>query len=97
MLVHEAIYKKFPEVNAIIHAHDESVVEKANGIPVTEVDYPCGCLEAAKEIMRTLEISNSKYIILKNHGVLALGKDLGEAKNLILEYSRKIRKGRSKF
>ncbi len=89
MLTHEAIYKNFPEVNAIIHAHDELIVEKPEGIPTTETDYPCGCLEAAEEALRTLEKSKSNYIVLKNHGVLALGKDLDEAKRLIFEYRRR--------
>lgn len=90
MLTHEAIYKKFSEVNAIIHAHDELMVEKSTEIPTTEVDYPCGCLEAAAEVLKTLEKSKSNYIVLKNHGVLALGKNLDEAKRLIFEYRRKI-------
>jgi len=83
-LTHEMIYKNFPEVNAIIHAHDELIVEKPGRTPTTMKDYPCGCLEAAEEALKTLKESKSYYIALKNHGVLALGKDLDEAKNLIL-------------
>jgi len=90
LLVHEAIYKKFPEINAIIHAHDDLVVERSRKIPTTEFDYPCGSLETMREVMKTLETSGSNYIVLKNHGVLALGRDLDEAKRLTFEYRKKV-------
>lgn len=88
MLVHEAIYNNFPDVNAIIHVHDDYVVNNAEGLglPVTEFDYPCGSLEAADEVLKV--IGDNHYIVMKNHGVLALGKDLEDAKSKILQYRR---------
>jgi len=90
LLVHNIIYKALPEINAIIHVHDDKIVQKANklGLPVTDSDYPCGSLEAAKEAIRTIKRTNSRYIIMKNHGILALGKNLEEAKCEIYNQGR---------
>ncbi|MFC1697281.1 bifunctional phosphopantothenoylcysteine decarboxylase/phosphopantothenate--cysteine ligase CoaBC [Nanoarchaeota archaeon] len=91
-VMHQMIYNRFKGVNCIIHAHDEEVVKKAEelDVKVTKKDYPCGTLESGLEVVRALDLGR-KYIVMKNHGVIAVGKDSNEALGLIEEYYNKAR------
>ncbi len=85
--MHWLIYQKFPNVNTVIHAHDSSVVENPLGLVVTDHIHPYGTLSQAKDVVNALDKCN--YIVIKKHGVLAVGKTLSEAIALIEDmYSR---------
>lgn len=92
--MHIAIYKKCPEINALVHAHppyatifacssekilteitDESRywLEKIDYIPYS----PSGSRELAISVARAAE--KADVLILRNHGVLTMGKSLSEA------------------
>lgn len=71
------------DVNAIIHAHDSSVVENPGGHVITEGEHPYGTMSQAKDVAKALEKSN--YVIIRNHGVIAVGKTLSDAMALILD------------
>lgn len=93
--MHAAIYKVRPDVNAIVHAHPvaassfaassallntkllaESYVILGN---VAVADYHCiGSCELAAAVSAKVEQGNN-CLLMRNHGALALGKDLLEA------------------
>ena len=91
--LHVAIYKKRPDVNAVVHAHNPVTTGLAlAGVkpsPITpEVvtmlgDVPIlgfelpGTKELADLIAR--EIAGRRILIMQNHGVVAVGQDLTEA------------------
>jgi len=84
---HWRIYKNFKKVNAIVHVHDKLILKKQRlakklGIKFTEKEEPYGTLKLAKQILKALKKSN--YVIIKNHGSIAVGKNLNDAVNLIL-------------
>ncbi len=83
---HYLIYRERKDVNAIIHVHDNLVIEKAKELEVktTEHHHPYGTTELAYEIEKTL--GRLKYIAVKGHGVLATGKSLWEAGKLVETY-----------
>ncbi|MFQ6009887.1 MAG: class II aldolase/adducin family protein [Candidatus Aenigmatarchaeota archaeon] len=92
-LAHYMIYSKYP-YKAIIHVHDNAVLEYAKKyvVPKTEKTYPCGTLELAEEILKCMENNpDTRYIILKQHGSIAFGKNLKEAYELIEKYNRVAR------
>ncbi|MBA2852608.1 L-fuculose-phosphate aldolase [Methanococcus maripaludis] len=89
--MHLKIYQNKDLINAVVHTHSmyctafsaldkklklvtpeaEMVVKK-----IAYVDYfPCGSLELAENVSECIEDS----IILKNHGIVTLGKDVTEA------------------
>jgi ribulose-5-phosphate 4-epimerase/fuculose-1-phosphate aldolase len=71
---HELIYRSFPEVGAIIHAH--AWIE---GVPCTRQNYPCGTIELAREVVELLkQVDNPTQtaVGLKNHGLTITGHDL---------------------
>ena len=82
--MHHLVYSDRPDINAIIHVHDH-LVEKHAGelkIPSTKTVHPYGTLELAQEVARS--VGKKKFIVIKGHGVLSMGKSLWEAARLIL-------------
>jgi len=73
---HSMIYKAFPEVGAIVHAH-----AWIRGVKCTRQNYPCGTIELAKEVLsllRTTDNPSSAAVGLKNHGLTITGKNLDD-------------------
>ena|SRR3989338_4229507 len=84
---HWLIYKKFNDINAIVHAHDKTILDnqklaKRMGIKFTDKEEPYGTSKLARQVVKALK--NSNYLIIKNHGSIAAGKNLKDAMNLIL-------------
>ena len=73
---HSMIYKTFPEVGAIVHAH-----AWIRGVVCTRQNYPCGTIELAKEVLsllRTTADPSCAAVGLKNHGLTITGKSLDD-------------------
>ncbi|MCY9523568.1 class II aldolase/adducin family protein, partial [Paenibacillus apiarius] len=73
---HWMIYMQHPEVGAIVHVH-----AWMDGIPSTEINYPCGTWELAKAVSDLVNRSEdpARAIIgLKNHGLTITGPNLDE-------------------
>jgi hypothetical protein len=73
---HWKIYRDHPDVGAIVHVH--AWVE---GVPATEVNYPCGTEELAQDVADLLaaEPHPAHAIVgLRNHGITATGASLEE-------------------
>lgn len=90
--LHLNLYKLNKEIKAIIHSHPIYLLLIANqrlskefylgtGLKKKEISllpyYEPGSLELAKQIEKVGK--NKKLIILKNHGIIVLGKNLKEA------------------
>jgi len=73
-----AIFKKFPEVSAVVHTH--SFAKRA---PTTQFPYTPGTLEYATKPLGLFK-KNIRVINLKNHGLVAIGNDLKETVNYVL-------------
>jgi ribulose-5-phosphate 4-epimerase/fuculose-1-phosphate aldolase len=71
---HELIYRTFPAVGAIVHAH-----AWMDGVPCTRQNYPCGTRDLAEEVVRLLaETPHPEHAVLglKNHGLTITGPSL---------------------
>ncbi len=96
--MHLAIYKKRPDVKAIIHAHpiyatsyaikgktiNTKITDETHIIlgNITSAPY---ALSGSKELATNLakNIGNSNVVIMEKHGILSVGKTLFEAYNRI--------------
>ncbi|HHQ45544.1 MAG TPA: class II aldolase/adducin family protein [Candidatus Altiarchaeales archaeon] len=81
--MHWLAYEKRPDVEAIIHVHDDAILEKAEelGLPETrETRY--GTEEQAEMTVGLL--GKNDYVAIKNHGIVAVGKNLSEVYNLVV-------------
>ena len=73
---HWMIYREHPDVGAILHVH-----AWLEGIPATEVNFPCGTEELATNVAQLLaaEPDPAHAVIgLRNHGITATGASLAE-------------------
>ena len=82
-LTHYLIYRDRKDVNAIVHVHDPLVLENAKELKVkmTPKEHPYGTVELAHDIEKTLR--GEKFIAVRGHGVIAVGKSLWEAAKII--------------
>ena len=70
---HWMIYQAHPDVGAILHVH-----AWMEGIPATDINYPCGTAELATSVAELLarEPDPSHAVIgLRNHGITATGRE----------------------
>ena len=73
---HWMIYQEHPDVGAILHVHGW-----IDGIPSTELNFPCGSEELALAVSAALarEPDPAHAVIgLHNHGITATGESLQE-------------------
>lgn len=94
-IMHFLIYQKFPSVNAIVHVHDSLVLKNSEKmrefkIALTQNEFPYGTPKLAREVIHALQ--NFPYAIIKNHGSLAVGRNLKEAVDLIFKIHEKALK-----
>lgn len=93
IIMHLVCFRENPEINAVLHAHPTySVAVSSSGkeIPAIFPDYPAMIKQAAyiDYIIPTTEllanevvkyVNDNEVIILRNHGVITLGKTMKEA------------------
>ena len=93
-VLHSSIYDLRSEINAVFHTHDQLVVEFADELklPCTQGEQPRGSYELVEEVQRMLGlIDDARYLVLRNHGVLAMGETMVAAGSLAEEMNRMAR------
>jgi ribulose-5-phosphate 4-epimerase/fuculose-1-phosphate aldolase len=90
-ILHYYIYREFTEIGAIMHGHSLLLEQYAANlaIPVTSTFQPYGTFELAESAVEILQ-SGAGFILLKNHGFVAIDKDIDSTGNLVLEYYGKL-------
>ena len=53
------------------------------GSPSIIKNYPSGSIELAREVTKIFGRGKSKAVIIRNHGVVAIGKDIDEARAVV--------------
>jgi L-fuculose-phosphate aldolase len=81
-MMHGAIYGARPDVKAVLHGHHDRLVGAAEdlGIAVTAAEKPYGTREVVDEVLKVLE--KQPFLVIRNHGFVALGTTLTEAGRL---------------
>ena len=98
-ILHSGIYQSRPKMNAVFHIHDQLVIELADELklPCTQGEQPRGSYELAEEVNRVLGLAeDTKYLVLRNHGIVAMGETLEEAGRLVEDMSRMARKSKER-
>ncbi len=71
---HWMIYRENPGVGAILHVH-----AWMDGIPATDINYPCGTAELAESVARLVAAApdpRAAVVGLRNHGITVTGESL---------------------
>jgi hypothetical protein len=86
-MVHHAIYRTRPDINAIFHGHCDNISRNATTLsaPITHREAPYGTRELVEQVMRILH--RGPFIEMRNHGFLSTGKTIEEAGMRALEYA----------
>ena len=90
--MHYIIYKNRKNVNAVFHVHDYNAMKiaKKYNIPVTKVTES-GTEKIGYDVVKCLD--RKKFVVMKNHGVASVGKDIEEAGEIILKFHELASKG----
>ena len=96
-LMHKKIYED-TAANAIVHCHSpytlgvslsskfEEVIEEAKiivGDPDIIDNMPSGSAELASKVSKCFKDDKVRAVIIKNHGVVAIGKNLDKARSVV--------------
>lgn len=77
--MHYAIYQQRPDINVIFHTHDYMVMKHRNELnfPETKKEQKYGTMDLVNEVLKVSK--EHEYFIIKNHGIVALGRSINEA------------------
>ena len=96
--LHRNIYNKRQDVNAVVHTHSpftigisisskfKHVIEEARivvGNPVVISNKPSGSKDLAESVSAAFQKQDTRAVVIKNHGVVAVGKDIHEARAVV--------------
>jgi len=79
-MMHWLIYENFPNVGAIVHFHGNKLLKRSKLLE-TDKTHPYGTVELAKAALKALK--KSRFIILKEHGALVIGKNMKACNSMI--------------
>lgn len=87
-MLHFAIYQKRSEINAVFHGHSLKIqtLAKKLKIPQTKKEEPYGTPDLVQSVLEILD--KGSFLLMKNHGFLALGKAMQEAGEISLKYAQ---------
>jgi ribulose-5-phosphate 4-epimerase/fuculose-1-phosphate aldolase len=94
-ILHSAVHKARPEVSCVIHTHTPAGMAisslECGLLPINQTsmrflkisyhDYMGVVLDMAEQEILVRDLGTSEAMILRNHGLLTLGKSVGEAFN----------------
>lgn len=88
-LSHFIIYNQCPDINAVIHIHDNSLWKRLYGkVPTSSPDVAYGTVEMVEEIITLLKNSNliqKKILVMGGHtdGIISFGNTIDEAAEIL--------------
>ena len=89
--MHSMIFQSNPTVQSVVHVHDPETMDQATKeIEATEKEVPYGTLELARMACNSFSKAEN-IIVLKNHGYVAVGRDINEAVDLVISAHLKIK------
>jgi ribulose-5-phosphate 4-epimerase/fuculose-1-phosphate aldolase len=89
--LHFHIYKHFPQMHAVMHGHSSLLNRFAGELNIaqTEEEQPYGTMELALSALKVLG-DETPFMILKNHGFVAMGEDINTTAATVLYYYGKL-------
>lgn len=83
---HWGVYQARPDINCVLHTHDfvaiSCPVREKSCVYIKEIPY--GTMELARAVKNASK--KGDYLIMQNHGVIALGKNISSTLKLIKKY-----------
>jgi len=91
-LLHFHVYEKRPEVRSVFHGHSREILKAAESLklPVTPTAEPFGSMALVRSVLDIL--GDHRFVVLRRHGFLSLGRTLDEAGEQAVEILNRSRK-----
>lgn len=86
--MHWLVHNERPDIGAIVHVHDLAVLPYCDKFCSTKDAHPYGTLDLAHDVLSAL--SHDDYIVIREHGVVAIGKTVSEAERRIFAAHEKV-------
>ncbi len=85
-LLHHLVYLNYENLNCVMHGHSHLLLQYADNLalPVTHEYYAYGTSELAKSVLDVMD-ENNRFVILKDHGFVAVGESVRMAGKLVLK------------
>lgn len=92
-ILHYRIYELREDVNAIFHGHDPLITKYAKKLKLRETRkwQPYGSIELVRAVEEVL--GENRFIIMKDHGFLSLGKEMKDAGLTALQIKKRASRG----
>ncbi|MHA1115392.1 MAG: class II aldolase/adducin family protein [Candidatus Heimdallarchaeum aukensis] len=86
--MHLQVYQNRPDVRYCLHLHLPNLekLQLLNRFPITKESYPYGTWELAREATKAL--GSNDFVILRDHGILAVGNNLDDIVQKIISISK---------
>lgn len=88
-MMHYLIYKNKDNINAVFHGHSKEILKNKLGHPSTKKHEEYGTIQLAKSIISALD--DHYFLIMKEHGFIAIGKSMDEAGKKALKVLKMVR------
>ncbi len=87
-MMHFAIYRRRPDVQAVFHGHSREVLSCPGELAIRETreKRPYGSLELVESVLEVLD--EEMFVILKKHGFVSLGGTMRDAGELAIRIHR---------
>lgn len=87
-MMHFAIYRRRPDVQAVFHGHSREVLSCPGELAIrkTREKRPYGSLELVESVLEVLD--EEMFVILKKHGFVSLGGTMRDAGELAIRIHR---------
>lgn len=91
-IMHYLIYNTRGEINAIFHGNNDAILKNAEKLKlsITKNETEQDAMGFANAVLDVLGDNN--FVVIKNHGFVALGKNMKEAGELVLDILKKAQR-----
>ena len=91
-IMHYLIYNTRGEINAIFHGNNDAILKNTEKLklPITKNETEQDAMGFANAVLDVLGDNN--FVVIKNHGFVALGRNMKEAGELVLDILKKAQK-----
>jgi len=91
-IMHYLIYNTRGEINAIFHGNNDAILKNAEKLklPITKTETEQDAMSFANAVLDVLGDNN--FVVIKNHGFVALGRNMKETGELVLDILKKAQR-----
>lgn len=96
-MMHDAIYRAYPQIGAIFHGHDDVLIQtmdgkrlpRIEGMACTKIKPKPGTRETPDAILEVM--GESEFVIIRGHGFLSVGETMEAAMSTYKKFMQRLK------